>query len=159
MVNGSCYHSPLNTIVPRPISFIGRVMPFAAALSTAEPTARALDEVCAAVRDQLRADPDLAVVFFTPQHADAAPALARALQERLKPRCLIGGIGEAVVGTGQEIEHTAGLSLWLGKWPAGVELEACHLTPQQTSDGLSLLGWPDALVEGGRDPGTLLLLG
>jgi small ligand-binding sensory domain FIST len=71
----------------------------------------------------------------------------------------MGGIGEAVVGTGQEIEHKAGLSLWLGKWAGGVELEQCHLTPQQTSDGLSLLGWPDGLVEGGADPGTLLLLG
>jgi small ligand-binding sensory domain FIST len=71
----------------------------------------------------------------------------------------MGGIGEAVVGTGQEIEHRAGLSLWLGKWAGGIELEQCHLTPQQTSDGLSLLGWPDGLVEGGPDPGTLLLLG
>jgi small ligand-binding sensory domain FIST len=133
-------------------------MPFASALSTAEPTARALDEVCAAVRDRIT-EPDLACIFFTPQHADAAPALARALHERIKPRCMIGGIGEAVVGTGQEIEHQAGLSLWLGKWAGDVELEQCHLTPQQTSDGLSLLGWPDGLVEGGADPGTLLLLG
>jgi small ligand-binding sensory domain FIST len=134
-------------------------MPFAAALSTAEPTARALDEVCSAVHGQLPGDPDLALVFFTPPHADAAPALARVLHERLRPKCLFGGIGEAVVGTGQEIEHRPGLSLWLGKWTGKIEMEACHLTPQQTSDGLSLLGWPDALVEGGPDPGTLLLLG
>jgi small ligand-binding sensory domain FIST len=132
-------------------------MPFAAALSTAEPTARALDEVCA-IGDRLR-EADLACVFFTPHHAAAAPSLARLLQERLNPRCLIGGIGEAVVGTGQEIEHRAGLSLWLGKWSGGIDLESCHLTPQQTPDGLSLLGWPDALVEGGSDAGTLLLLG
>jgi small ligand-binding sensory domain FIST len=133
-------------------------MPFAAALSTAESTARALDEVCLA-HDRLASDPDLALVFFTPQHADAVPALARALHERVRPQCLIGCIGEAIVGTGREIEHQAGLCLWLGKWGDGVELEACHLTPQQTSDGLSLLGWPDALVEGGPEPGTLLLLG
>jgi small ligand-binding sensory domain FIST len=133
-------------------------MPFAAALSTAEPTARAIDEVCAA-RDQLPGDPDLAIVFFTPHHADAAPALARTLHERLNPRCLFGGIGEAVVGTGQEVEHKPGLSLWLGKWSAGVDLEPCHLTPQKTPDGLSVLGWPDGLVEGGADPGTMLLLG
>ena len=99
------------------------------------------------------------LVFFTPHHADAAPALARSLHERLRPQCMFGGIGEAVVGTGREIEHQAGLSLWLGKWSDGAELQPCHLTPQQTSDGLSLLGWPDALVEGGPDPGTLLLLG
>jgi small ligand-binding sensory domain FIST len=134
-------------------------MPFAAALSTVEPTARALDEVCATARDRLDSDPDLAFVFFSPHHADAAPSLARALQERLNPRCMIGCIGEAIVGTGLEVEHKAALSLWLGKLPAGVELESCHLTPQKTPDGLSLLGWPDGLVDGGSDPGTLLLLG
>jgi small ligand-binding sensory domain FIST len=133
-------------------------MPFVSALSPEEQTARALDEVCAAVSEKV-SEPDLACVFFTPHHVNAAPALARALHERLKPRCLIGGIGEAVVGTGQEIEHKPGLSLWLGKWSAAFELEQCHLTPQQTPDGLSLLGWPDALVEGGPDPGTMLLLG
>jgi small ligand-binding sensory domain FIST len=133
-------------------------MPFAAVLSTAESTARALDEVCA-VRDRLSGDPDLAFVFFTPHHAEAAAALARSLHDRLNPRCLVGGIGEAVVGTGQEVERAPGLSLWLAKFPHGVELEPCHLTPQQTPDGLSLLGWPDTLVEGGHDPGTLLLLG
>jgi small ligand-binding sensory domain FIST len=133
-------------------------MPFAAVLSTADSTARALDEVCA-VRDRLPGDPDLAFVFFTPHHAEAAAALARSLHDRLNPRCLVGGIGEAVVGTGQEVERAAGLSLWLAKFPAGVELEPCHLTPQQTPDGLSLLGWPDTIVEGGPDPGTLLLLG
>ena len=47
-------------------------MPFAAALSTAESTPRALDEVCAATRDQLDGNPDLALVFFSPQHADAS---------------------------------------------------------------------------------------
>jgi small ligand-binding sensory domain FIST len=133
-------------------------MPFASALSTDESTARALDEVCGA-RDQLPGDPDLAIVFFSPHHAGTAPALARSLHERLRPRCLIGSIGEAVVGTGREVEHQPAMSLWLGKWTGEVELELCHLTPQKTSDGLSLLGWPDALVEGVADPGTLLLLG
>jgi small ligand-binding sensory domain FIST len=134
-------------------------MPFAAALSTAESTARALDEVCAAVAGQLNGNPDLACVFFTSQHANAAAGLARALHERLNPKCMIGTVGEAVVGAGREIEHEAGLSLWLGKWPAGVELESCQLTPQKTPDGLSLLGWPDALVECGPNPGTMILLG
>jgi small ligand-binding sensory domain FIST len=134
-------------------------MPFAAVLSTAENTGRALDEVCATAREQFVGEPDLACVFFTSHHANAAAGLTRALHERLNPRCMLGTVGEAVVGAGREIEHQPGLSLWLGKWPAGVEIDACHLTPQQTSDGLSLLGWPDALVEAAPNAGTLLLLG
>jgi small ligand-binding sensory domain FIST len=134
-------------------------MPFAAALSTAESTARALDEVCDQVHGSMPAAPDLAAVFFTPHHTDHAPVIARSLQERLQPRCLIGCIGEAVVGTGREVEQRPGLSLWLGSWGGRVELEPCHLTPRQTPDGLSLLGWPDALVEGDPAQATLLLLG
>jgi small ligand-binding sensory domain FIST len=133
-------------------------MPFAAALSTAEPTARALEEVCDQARGQMPGSPDLAAVFFTPHHADASAAIARTLHEHLQPRCLIGCVGEAVVGTGQEIEHRPGLSLWLGSWGGRVGLEPCHLVPRQTPDGLSLLGWPDAFVEGDPAAATLLLL-
>src|SRR5262245_53375515 len=121
-------------------------MPFAAALSVAEPTPRALDEVCEQARAALSDPPDLAAVFFTPHHADAAATIARTLQERLQPTCLIGSVGEAVVGTGQEVEDRPGLSLWLGRWNGQVRPEPCHLVPQQTPDGLSLLGWPDALL-------------
>jgi small ligand-binding sensory domain FIST len=134
-------------------------MPFAAALSTAAPTAQALDEVCAQATGQMPDAPDLAAVFFSPHHADAAAAIARTLHERLRPRCLIGCIGEAVVGTGREVEHRPGLSLWLGRWGGRAELEPCHLTPRQTPDGLSLLGWPDSLVDGDTADATLLLLG
>src|SRR5204863_2813658 len=130
----------------------GRCMPFAASLSTAEPTARAVEEVCAQATSQLPGRPELALAFFTPHHADHAADIARALHERLQPRCLIGCIGEAVVGTGQEIEHRPGLSLWLATWDGRVGLESCHLVPQQTPDGLSLLGWPDALVD--SDPAS-----
>jgi small ligand-binding sensory domain FIST len=134
-------------------------MPFAAALSTITPTAGALDDVCAQLRGRLPAAPDLAVAFFSPHHANSCATLARALQDRLSPRCLIGCIGEAVVGTGREIEHQPALSVWLGSWGGRLELEPFHLTPRQTPDGLSLLGWPDALVEGDPAQAALLLLG
>jgi small ligand-binding sensory domain FIST len=134
-------------------------MPFAAALSTAEPTTRALDEVCEQARAVMPDPPDLAAIFFTPHHADAAAAIARTLQDRLQPACLIGSVGEAVVGTGQEIEGRPGLSLWLGRWNGRVRAEPCHLVPQQTPDGLSLLGWPDALLDGDPSAAALLVLG
>lgn len=134
-------------------------MPFAAALSTADTTARALEEVCASAAEQLSGDADLAVVFLTPHHSSAAASLSKEIRQRLRPRCLIGTIGEAVAGTGLEIEHQPAISLWLGQWNESVELQPCHLTPQQTPDGLSLLGWPDALIDCDTANCTMLLLG
>src|SRR5947209_8454125 len=134
-------------------------MPFAAALSTATPTARALHEVCGQLRERLPAAPDLAVAFFSPHHSDSAAVIARTLHERLGPRALIGCVGEAVVGSGREIERQPALSVWLGSWAGRLELEPFHLTSRQTPDGLSLLGWPDALVEGDPAQSALLLLG
>ncbi len=132
-------------------------MPFAAALSTATPTATALDEVCAAA--SLPGAPDLACVFFSPHHADDATLIARTLTARLAPRILLGCIGEAIVGIDREIERSPAISLWLGAWSGAVSLEPFHLTPRQTPDGLSLLGWPDSLVDGDASGATALLLG
>jgi small ligand-binding sensory domain FIST len=133
-------------------------MPFAAALSTAPTTARALDDVCRQVGGQL-SQIDLAAIFFSPPHADSAPAVAKALNDRLKPKALVGCLGEGVVGTGQEIERQPALSLWLADWGGRVAAQPFHLTPRRTPDGLSLLGWPDALVEGDPAAATMLLLG
>ena len=96
-------------------------MPFAAALSTATPTARALDEVCTQLRDRQPAGPDLAVAFFSPHHSDSATVIARTLHDRLSPRALIGCVGEAIVGTGCEIEHQPALSVWLARTTASAK--------------------------------------
>jgi small ligand-binding sensory domain FIST len=133
-------------------------MPFAAALSTAPAAGRALDDVCGEVRGRL-GHVELAAVFFSPHHADAAAAIAKTLYDRLQPKAMIGCIGEAIVGTGQEIEKQPALSLWLADWGGRAAAEPFHLAPRQTSDGLSLLGWPDALVEGDPAAATMLVLG
>jgi small ligand-binding sensory domain FIST len=134
-------------------------MPFVAALSTEARTAQALDDVCAQSLVQLPDPPDLATVFFSPHHAESASLIARTLHDKLRPRCLIGCIGEAVAGIGREVEHHPALSLWLGAWDGRLDPELCHLVPRQTPDGLSLLGWPDSLVDGDPAAATLLLLG
>jgi small ligand-binding sensory domain FIST len=133
-------------------------MPFAAAMSTAESTAQALSEIGSA-GEKLGVPPDLAVVFFSAHHADAAATIAKELQQRLHPRGLIGCIGEAIIGAGREIEHAPALSLWLGHWNGRAEIAPFHLVPQQSPDGLSLLGAPDQLVEGNADGATLLVFG
>jgi small ligand-binding sensory domain FIST len=135
-------------------------MPFAAALSLASDTARAVDEVAAEALQRLGGRPDLAVVFFSPHHADDADSLAATLQERLAPRApLLGCVGESIVGADREVEGQPAVSLWLARWTDAVVLESFHLSVNQTPDGVALLGWPDGLV--GVDPkqSALLVLG
>jgi len=132
-------------------------MSFAAALSTALDSRQAVDEVCREAGRQLgEARPDLAVVFYSPHHADSAGPIARLLHGRLQPRCLIGCLGESIVGNRREIEADPGLSLWLGEWNGKASLEPFHLVMSETSEGISLLGWPDGLLD--ADPKRSLLL-
>jgi small ligand-binding sensory domain FIST len=133
-------------------------MPFASSLSTTPSLSHAFDELLP-VAEIVGGKPDLAVVFFTPPYADGAAALAHKFQERLQPRAMIGCIGEGIVGTSREIEHAPAISLWLAKWDDTAEIVSFHLTPQATPDGLSLLGWPDELLESADAETTLLVLG
>ena len=103
--------------------------------------------------------PDLAVVFFSPHHAAQAETIAKTLTERLKPRCLIGCVGESIVGNDREVEWQPALSLWLADWPRPVELEPFHITLEHTSEGHSLLGWPDSVVGANLAESALLVLG
>ncbi|MBY0525047.1 MAG: FIST C-terminal domain-containing protein [Gemmataceae bacterium] len=134
-------------------------MPFAAALSTAPQAVRALDDVCTETLRLLSAPPQLAVLFFSPHHAAAAATIAATVQERVKARCLIGCIGESIVGNDEEIEHRPALALWLGSWSTPVEIEPFHLAVEQTPDGPSLLGFPDSLVGANLADAAMLLLG
>jgi small ligand-binding sensory domain FIST len=134
-------------------------MPFAAALSTTPDTERALAEVCTQALGQLGGPPELAVAFASPHHADDLGPVAAALSERLRPAHLIGCCGESIVGTGREVERQPAVSLWLAAWGGGVDLEPFHLTPQRTGDGLSLLGWPDGLLDADPARAAMLLLG
>jgi small ligand-binding sensory domain FIST len=134
-------------------------MPFAAALSTAAETPQAFDEVCSQVRAQIEGCPDLVMLFFSAHHAAAAEAVGRGVRERLAPRCLLGCVGEAIVGNEREVERGPALSLWAAKWPGAVKLEAFHLVLERTSEGISLLGWPDALMEASAGQSAVLLLG
>jgi small ligand-binding sensory domain FIST len=134
-------------------------MPFAAAISTATATPGALEEVCAQVGARLQGSPDLAMLFFSVHHAGSAEAIAGAVRERLSPKCLLGCVGEAIVGNDQEVEHEPALSLWAGRWEPAIKLEPFHLVLERTSEGISLLGWPDGLMEAQPGQSAMLLLG
>src|SRR5205814_8978036 len=117
-------------------------MPFAAALSTLAETERAAEEVCGLAGPAVGGSPDLALRFFSAPHRGAARQLARSLQRRLAPRCLLGCVAEAVVGNDREVEAGPALSLWLARWAGPVALTPFHLVLERTADGPSLLGWP-----------------
>src|SRR5437588_3951677 len=91
-------------------------MPFTAALSVAPQSKQAVDEVCARARAGLDGRADLAVLFFSPHHLGEAELLGRAVQEQVNPARLLGCVGEAIIGTGREVEQSPALSLWLGRW-------------------------------------------
>jgi small ligand-binding sensory domain FIST len=134
-------------------------MPYAAALSMNRDTSRALDDVCREALERVQGAPDLALLFFSRHHVEAAQSLAETVQQRLAARCLLGCVGEAIVGNDQEIEAAPALSLWLARWTVPVELEPFHLRFEQTPDGLSILGWPDAFQSADAARAAVLLVG
>jgi small ligand-binding sensory domain FIST len=134
-------------------------MPFAAALSTLGQTVEAVEDACSRALQGWSEAPDLAVVFFSPHHADAAATFGPELRRRLGARCLVGCVGEAIIGNDREIEGRPALSLWLGRWSKPVKVQPFHLTWEQTAEGASILGWPDHLADADRDRSALLLLG
>jgi small ligand-binding sensory domain FIST len=132
-------------------------MPFAAALSTHADTARALAEVRAGAA--LADTADLALLFYSPHHQDALTASAGRLRETLDTRCLLGCPGETIVGGAREIEGAPALALWRARWALPVRCTPFHLTMEETSDGYSVLGWPDELPDAAVGESLILTLG
>jgi small ligand-binding sensory domain FIST len=131
---------------------------FASALSRNHDATAALDEVCARCLEQLRAAPDLALVFLSSHHAAAASALAERLFQRLTPRCLLGGTAESIVGGDTEVEFEPALSLWAARLPKA-ELLPMHLDFMRTPEGGSIIGWPDQLLGPWPENASMLLIG
>ena len=131
-------------------------MPFAAALSTTFPTTAAADEVVRAARSALGCEPTLAVAFYSPHHAANAAELAHVLAEQTGAKALLGVLGESVIGGSREVEDQPAVALWLAAWDQSVSVDAFHLDSEETPDGPTLFGWPDAMLE--ADPKTSLLI-
>src|SRR5829696_711666 len=119
-------------------------MPFAAALSTAPRATTATEEVAQAALSGLGRAPDLAVAFYSPHLAADAADLARVLQDRLGTKALVGVLGESVIGGSREVEDRSAVALWVGAWDGAVSVDAFHLDLEETPDGPTLFGWPDA---------------
>jgi small ligand-binding sensory domain FIST len=118
-------------------------MPFFATHSKQSSTAAALDQVTAAIDADWTGAVDVALVFFSPHHSKQAGEIAVQLTRRLTPRALLGCSGESIVANGHEIEDEPALAVWLGRWKQPPTFIPFHLTMEQTSEGYSVLGFPD----------------
>lgn len=130
-------------------------MPFLATSSTLPETQQALDAVCSELQS-FDGPPDLMLAFYSIHHQMDAELLASTLQERIQPKVMLGCAGESIVCNDQEIENQPALSVWIGRWSSSPQLVPFHLTFEKTSEGLSILGWPDDLVT--MDPNGAILL-
>jgi small ligand-binding sensory domain FIST len=131
-------------------------MPFTSIHCAAGDTKKALNEVCQGAETHVPAD--LAMLFYSHHHTEDVEHLARQTQERLRPRCLLGCPGETVISNDREIETGPALALWLARWNQPVELTPFHLAVAETSEGYSLLGWPDNLPSADPEQSAMLLL-
>lgn len=126
---------------------------FGAALSTEPDAARAVAECCAAIEARLGGvRPSIALVFASPDLALGDDRLAAAIHRRLAPDFLIGCTGEAIVGTGREVEGAPALSVWAAALPE-VQIEAAQLEARQVAGaGLTISGWPFTRRRGDAAP-------
>jgi small ligand-binding sensory domain FIST len=129
---------------------------FGSALSTRPDTPAALAECALSAREQLGSAPDLAFLFCSHHHAADADRLVGQACDLLETESLLGCTGEAIVGTGREVENEPALSLWLARWP-GVRTTRLKLAFERTPDGGVIQGWP-ADSAGPWPEGTFLLL-
>jgi len=95
---------------------------FASALSTAADATRATEEAVEQVIATVGGPIDLAVVFVTPHHRQAFDEIREYLRLTLRPTIALGVSAGGVIGTGREVEDSAGLSLLVGNLP-GAKLQ------------------------------------
>lgn len=133
---------------------------FAAALSGHLDPVAAAEYVAAQCAESLGgATADFATLHFSLHHAHAAPAIVRAVRERLKPVNLIGCSGEWVLGGMMEMEGVPGISLSAAALP-GTRIK-CFTTGSlptvrdNSADDLDALG--AACGFGPDHRGTILL--
>ena len=106
---------------------------FASGLSEAPLSAQAVREVLADLEPQLDGPADLVVLFATSHHAGALQQVASQLRTRLGAGLIAGMTVEGVVGTGREVQASAGLSVMAARLP-GTQL----LPFRYSNDGLAM---------------------
>ena len=85
-------------------------------------------------------------MFASPSLCEDAEALLADDPRELAPEHLIGSMGEAIVGDGQEVEEGPALAVWAAHLP-GAEVIPFRLVARPVGEGLGVLGWPDAIAD------------
>jgi small ligand-binding sensory domain FIST len=120
---------------------------FGAGLSRAPDAPQAAREAARAAAAGLGGSPaTLAVVFASPALCRDAESLLAEVHRELAPEHLIGSVGEAIVGAGQEVEDGPALAVWAAHLP-GTEVIPFRLVARPLGEGLGVLGWPDAVAD------------
>lgn len=127
-------------------------------LSVSEDPTRAALEACEAVSAGLGPGPaSLVVAFASPETCAGADELLAVIERRLAPGCLIGAMGEAIIGAGREVEGGPALALWAARLP-GATITPFRLVARSTGDGLGVVGWPAELEHGPAPEGPVIML-
>lgn len=116
----------------------------AAAISTLADAEDAIADASARVRSALGAAPDLALLFISAHPLTRFHSAVDRTQRELGARHLLACSAESIVGSGTEVEQQPAIALWGAAMP-GTTIVPMHLRYEQTSDGGSIQGWPDAL--------------
>ena len=118
-----------------------------AGLSTVERAEDAVSEAARAGSDRLAgATPDLAFLFLSPVHLDAAEAAAEAACDELGARHLLGCVAEGVVARDREVEDGPAAAVWAAAL-AGGRIEPFHARAVETDDAVAIAGLPDVVDE------------
>jgi small ligand-binding sensory domain FIST len=126
-------------------------------LSRAALTSDAVDEVCREVSAGLSGSSvDLAFAFFSPHHTESAEFMTSMIQERLRPRVLLGCSAESVIGGDQEVEGQPAMCLWAANLPQ-TEIVPFHLQFRQVSEAFTITGWPEIMPGPDTDPSFLVI--
>jgi len=137
-------------------------MPFAAALSTCSDTSAAIAEVCSRALESLQSPttelaPQLALLFFSLDHAGRMERGAADLRKRLNASCLLGCCGDGIVGNDQEIEQGPAMSLWLARWAKPATIEPFRLTFSQAGNAVQIQGMPESISTADVQRSAILL--
>jgi small ligand-binding sensory domain FIST len=133
-------------------------MRWASALSSKERTDDAIVEAAATVRRGLAgASADLAVVFASPHHLDAATRVPALVEAELPGSLLVGCTGSGIIGAGREVEGATALSLTAASLP-GVRLTPFHLDQRELPESADAEEWRETIeVDPQASPHFLLL--
>src|SRR5262245_29506119 len=90
---------------------------FAAAISTNAESLQAADQVCREALAQLGTQPNLAMLFVSPHHAEQLAEISEHICSAIGTENLLGCTGESIIGGAREIEEEPAVSLWLASLP------------------------------------------